>query len=299
MREERKISLRGLTFVLLATACWSTSGIFINVIKDSSGISPVALAFWRDSTAFLCLLMGLSIFRRDLLIVDRRDLPYLVAMGGISIGLFHVLYNTAVTTIGVSVSTVIQANSPIFVTAIAWLLWKEPLTPRKIVAILMAVLGTVLISSLYDLSRYEITFFGLLVALSTAVTYGSFSIFGKKLGGKYNSWTILTYVFGFAALLLLPFQTGSRLSISISPRMLGGFTALILLATISGFGLYTAGLQRLEAGIASIIANTEVPLAAIFSYMILGERLDVYQILGAALIVGGVILLSLPVESKK
>jgi drug/metabolite transporter (DMT)-like permease len=33
--------------------------------------------------------------------------------------------------------------------------------------------------------------------------------------------------------------------------------------------------------------------------MILGERLDVYQILGAALIVGGVILLSLPVESKK
>jgi drug/metabolite transporter (DMT)-like permease len=46
--------------------------------------------------------------------------------------------------------------------------------------------------------------------------------------------------------------------------------------------------------VAAIVATTEVPFAAVVSYLALGERLDAWQVLGAVLVIGGVILLSWP-----
>lgn len=283
-----------LLLVVLATACWSTSGLFIKLTVRESGISPWGLAFWRDFGTSTCLFIGLVLFRPNLLRVRRRDLPWLAAMGAISIGLFHTAWNTAVLINGVSVATVLQANAPIFVTVIAWLLWREPLTRRKIGAVGLAFLGTILISRLDGLGGIQITFVGLVIGLAAAITYGSFSLFGKKLTGDYSSWTILVYVFGFGALALLPFQLWLATPWAASPLVLGYFVGLVWFTTLTGFVLYTTALRCLQASVAAIVATTEVPFAALVSYVALGERLDGGQVLGAILVVGGVILLSWP-----
>jgi drug/metabolite transporter (DMT)-like permease len=295
MDEALKSKLLGLSLVVAATACWSTSGIFINWVVDGSGISPVGLAFWRDITTFTFLLLGLAVFKREMLRIKRADIPWIAAMGAISIGFFHVLWNTAVLVNGVSVATVIQCNAPIFVTIMAWVLWREPLSPLKILAILVAGVGIILIARLDNLAQSDITIYGLVIALLSAIAYGSFSLFGKKLSASYSSWTILLYVFGFASLALLPFQlVGRSAPWPVPTKTLLSFLALVLFTTISGFGLYTTGLRRLQASIASITSNTEVPFAAVLSYFMLGERLDLLQVIGAILVVGGVVLVSLP-----
>lgn len=292
----------GLLLVVLATVCWSTSGLFISLIMRGSGISAWGLAFWRDLGTFTCLLVGTVLLgagaspagRGARLRVNRRDLPWLAAMGAISIGLFHVMWNTAVLVNGVSVSTVIQANAPIFVTVMAWLLWREPLTRRKFGAIALAFIGTLLISRLDGLGTRQITLFGLLIGLAAAFAYGGFSLFGKKLSGNYSPATILIYAFGFGTLTLLPFQIGTALPWPIPLPVLGYYAGLVLLTTVGGFVLYTTGLRRLQASVAAIVATTEVPFAALVSYVALGERLDGWQLLGAALVIVGVILLSWP-----
>lgn len=287
-------TLIGLALVVLATACWATSGIFINWVISGSGISAVGLAFLRDLSTFLLLVIGLGLFRPALLKVKRQDLPWLAAMGALSIGAFHALWNTNVMLNGASVATVIQCNAPIFVTLMAWMIWREPLTSRKIIAIGMALVGTVLIARLDKLSGMQITLLGLTVGLFSAITYGTFSLFGKKLSGSYNSWTILIYTFGFGTLTLVPFQIGRSIPWPLDAPVIGNFTALILLPTILGFGLYTMGLSRLQASIASITATTEVPFASFLAYFALGERLDFWQIAGALFVIAGVILVSLP-----
>lgn len=288
-----KPSFTGLALVVLATACWSTSGILINWVVSGSGISAVGLAFWRDFTTFSVLLVGFGLFRPRLLKVKRRDLPWLAAMGAISIGSFHVLWNTNVLLNGASIATVIQCNAPIFVTLIAWLVWREPLNSRKIIAIGMSVVGTVLIARLDRLSGMQITLLGLTVGLLSAITYGTFSLFGKKLSGSYNSWTILVYTFGFGTLALVPLQFGRVIPWPLGLPVFANFIALILLPTILGFGLYTLGLSRLQASVASITATTEVPFASFLAYFALGERLDFWQIIGALFVITGVVLVSL------
>lgn len=289
----------GLFLVIVATAFWSTSGIFISLVIKGSGVSPAILAFWRDLGTFCSLFIGIFVFRRDLLRIKHRDLLWLAIMGAVSVGLFHVLWNTAVILNGASVSTIVQANAPVFVTVMAWLVWREPLTGRKIGAIALASLGTLLLSSLESLGNVVITPLGLTVALGAAITYGTFTLIGKKLSSDYSSWTILIYVFGFATLALLPFQVRSPLPWPISPGVLASYAALVLITTVAGFGLYTLGLRRLQASVASITANTEVPFAAILAYIVLGERLDIWQVAGGVLIIAAVVLISLPSNGRR
>lgn len=285
---------QGVMMVILATTFWGTSGIFISLTNRNWDISAVSLAFWRDITTFSTLLIGIAIVRPALLRVKRRDVPWLLAMGAISIGFFHVLWNTSVLLIGASVSTVIQSNAPIFVTLMAWIIFKESLTLNKIIAIVLAVAGTVLISGILGMSTIKIPQLGLVACVASGIFYGAFSLFGKKLSGDYNSWTILLYIFGFASLTLLPFHLLSPSSFPYQFPALAYFAGLILIATISGFALYTTALTHLQASIAAITATSEIVFAAVYAYFILAERMDIWQLLGAALVISGVVLVSLP-----
>lgn len=290
--------LSGISIVITATLCWATSGIFINLIIRESGISAVGLAFWRDLTTAILLLIGILIFKPQLLIVKKNDLPWLIGMGAISIGVFHIFWNKAVVMLGASLATVVQCNAPIFVTIMAWFLFGEKITTRKIIAIILAAVGTILVSGIRGVGEWKIEPVGLLIALGSAVTYGSLSLFGKKLSGKYNAWTIMFYIFTFGTLTLFAVQLGSPDPWPESQNFLPLFIGFVLLSTIVGFGLYTSALKYLPASVASITATSEIFFAAILAYIFLKERMDLWQILGSVLIIAGVILVSMAKENK-
>jgi drug/metabolite transporter (DMT)-like permease len=200
---------------------------------------------------------------------------------------------------GAAVATILQYNAPILVSIVAFFLWREPLTGRKIAAIVMAFAGTLLAAGIDWSAGMELTSQGFVAGLGTAVAFGAISLFGKKLSGDYHTWTILFYTFFFAALALLPLQIGRPLPQTISMSALFAFIGLLAVSTIGGYAIYTVGLQRLPASIAVIIATMEVPFSALFAYALLGQQVNVVQGVGGMLVVSGVILLSLPLRKVK
>jgi drug/metabolite transporter, DME family len=283
--------LVGSLGVILAAAAWGTSGIFVKLVAAEVEVSALALAFWRDITTFTVLLTGLGLFRRSWLRIRRSDLRWMVGLGA-SLGIFHVFWNLAVFLNGAAVATVQQAAMPAIVAIVAWFLWRESLTWSKIVAILLTFLGTVLVSGLDVLGQAELSAGGLLVGLGVPITYASWTLFGKKARETYNPLTTLTYAFGFGALVLLPFQAFTPQPWPVSGMAVTWFAALILVSTILSFASYTFALGRLPASVASILAMSEIAFVAVYAYFLLGERLTSSQILGAALVIGGVLLLS-------
>ena len=259
-----------------------------------SGISALGLAFWRVFVAFLILAIVIGVFRPRALRVHRRDLPWLAGMG-LAVGTFQVLWILAILTNGASVSTVIQCNTPIIVTLLAWVFWREPLTWRKWTAIALAGIGTVLVSGVSGAGNIRLTPVGLLVSLGSALTYAGITLFAKKLSGDYNPFVILMYSFGFAALALSPSRWPAA-PIQVTGAAVAAFTGLVLFTTIAGYGAYTLALRHLQASVASILAMSEVLFAAFFGYVLLGERMNGWQILGAAVIIGAVVLLTAPVS---
>jgi len=281
----------GYLTVLLATACWGTSGIFVKLILTSDDISALALAFWRDLVTFAILLTGLALLRPSWLRVRRRDLLWLAAMGG-SLGIFHVFWNLGVMLNGAPVATVQQAAMPAIVAVAAWFVWREPLTWRKIVAIILTFVGTVFVSGLDALGQADLNLVGFAVGLGIPFTYAGWNLFGKKVRGEYAPPTALAYAFGFGALVLLPFQFATPQPWSVSSSALLWFGGWLGVATIGGFFLYTFALGRLQASVASILAMAEIPIVAFYAYFLWGELMTPEQILGSVLVIIGVLLLS-------
>jgi drug/metabolite transporter (DMT)-like permease len=280
----------GYVAVLLASACWATSGIFVKYIADGSHISPLALAFWRDLFTFIVLLTGVRLLQPARLRVHRRDLGWLFALGA-SIGVFHVFWNLGIVLNGAAVTTVQQAAMPAIVAVVAYMLWQEPLTWRKIMAILLTFTGTVLVSGLGDLNQAELTLTGVVVGFGLPISYASWSLFGKKIRRHYDAITVLTYAFGAGALVLLPFLFFTRQPWPMLTTTGVWFAALIGISTITAFASYTFALGRLPASVASILAMVEIAFVVVFAYFLLGESLAVGQIIGTTMVVGGVILL--------
>jgi drug/metabolite transporter, DME family len=286
-----RIDLRGSLAALLAAACWGTSGIFVKLVSAEVEVSALALAFWRDITTFAILFATLGLLRPDWLRVRRQDLRWLIALG-CSLGVFHVLWNLAVFVNGAAVATVQQAAMPAIVAVAAWVLWREPLTWNKIVAILLAFAGTALVSGLDVLGRARLSWAGLLIGLGVPLMYAAWNLFGKKVRERYNLFTTLTYAFAFGTLVLLPLQFFTPQPWPVPPRAWFWFAGLILMATLAGFSIYTYALGRLQASVATILAMSEIAFVAVYAYLLLGERLGSSQILGSGLVVGGVLLLS-------
>lgn len=286
MRERRA----ALVFVVAAAAGWATSGLWVRQIVAHGAVSSVDLAFWRDALTFLILLTALGLSRPHLLRVQRRDGPALAAMGVFGIGLFHVLWNLSVLTNGIALATVLAYLATILVPLGAWLFWREPAGPRLWLAAGLAVVGIGLMAGLGRNGSVALTPRGVLVGIMAACGYASFSIFGKRVTGRYNPWAVLTYAFGFATLVLFFWQMARGGAVPLPPAAWPPFLALIFVSTIGAFGLYTMGLRRLRAGVAAIAATSELLFAPLIAFTLAGERPDIAQLPGALLIAVGVVL---------
>ncbi|MGC9335443.1 MAG: DMT family transporter, partial [Anaerolineae bacterium] len=186
-----------------------------------------------------------------------------------------------------------QAAMPAIVAIVAWMLWRESLSWPKVVAIVLTFVGTILVSGLEVLGQARLSIGGFFVGLGIPVTYASWTLFGKKVRETYNPLTTLTYAFGIGALVLLPFQAFTPQPWPVPVMALVWFAALIVLSTILSFVAYTFALGRLPASVASILAMSEIAFVAVYAYFLLGERLTPSQVLGAVLVIAGVLLLSI------
>ncbi len=282
--------LIGYLAVLVAAASWGTSGIFVKFISESSEITAIALAFWRDITSFTVLVTGGLLFNPKKLRVRRADLPWLGGMG-VSLGIFHVFWNLGVMLNGAAVTTVQQAAMPAIVVIVAWFIWQESLTWRKIWAIILTFVGTVLVSGMIEMNGTNLTSGGLLVGFGVPISYAGWSLFGKKVRADYDVMVVLTYAFLFAWITLLPVQLFTTQPFPVPPVTYLYFAGLIMIATMGGFVNYTFGLGRLPASVASILAMSEIAFVAVYAYVLLSERMSLTQIIGSVLVIGGVMVL--------
>ena len=258
-----------------------------------SPLSPVGLAFWRDLMTSLVLLLGILIFKPKLLKIKWKDLPWLVGMGVISIGSMHFFWNKAVVLLGASMATVLQYNAPILVTILARFLYNESLTSRKLAAIFLAAVGTLMVASLLTKNSLSIQPYGLMIAILSSISFASLSLFGKKLSQDYSPWSILFYIFAFGTVTLFLYQSGSPDSWPLESGIITWVLVLVFISTILGFGAYTQALTFLPASIASITTTSEIIFASILAYLFLGETLGPWQIIGAIFIISGVVLVAI------
>lgn len=250
---------------------------------------PLTVVTWRALLAAGLLLFVLAIFRRDLLAVRWRDLPFFAAYAFLAVTLNFLAYFSAVKYTSIAVAVILLYTYPAFVTLLSAVFLSERLTARKGWALLLTFAGAVLVIQAYQPAALRLNLRGILWGLAAGFTAALYSIFGKKALGRYNPFTVVLYAFGlggiFLALLRGPTELAGLRYPGIVWLLLLGLAAI---PTLGGYTCYTAGLRRLEASRASILATWEVVAAAALGYLLFGEALDAAQAAGALLVVTGI-----------
>ncbi len=288
IRNQQSPSFKGYLFVALAASLWGSLGIFFRILHDNFGLSALSVAFLRASIAAVVLLVAIAITGRELLRIPLRAIAFFVAFGFCGVAAFYLFYTQAVIETNVTTAVVLLYTAPAFVSLIAWRAWKEPLTTRKLFAIALAFIGCALIARAYDVASLRLNALGLAFGLGAGFTYALYTVFSKFALAQYSSLTTLAYALSFGALFLAPLQSFDAFSPLVEkPQSLIFLIALVLGPTLGAYMLYNAGLQRVPASNASLIATLEPVVASALAFLFLAERLEWLQIVGGLLVGAG------------
>ena len=289
----------GPALILLAGCFWGSMGIFVRRLTDY-GFSSIQIVAIRVTLAALVFCILLFIKDPSGFRISVKDIPLFLGLGFGSILFFTVCYFTAITMMPLSTAAILLYTSPIWIMLMSVLFFREKLTGRKLLALVLAFAGCVLVSGI---SGEGMTLPGLLVGLGSGIGYGLYSILGTVALRRYSPYTVTTYTFVFAALgswlICRPAEMLAKFAAAPNLPGLVFFCVLTALVTaVIPFLAYTLGLQTVEASRAGILATVEPLVATLIGVAVFSEPLTLLSGLGMLLILAAVVLLNGKTESE-
>ena len=272
---------------ILTGICFGSIGIFIRFFSEA-GFNSMAVLSTRNVISALILFLFLLVYDRDLLKCRVRDLPILLGGGFIGMTLTNVFFNVAVLNLSLGFAGVLIGLSPVYVVFIAAFLFKEKITRRKLLGMILAVIGVIMVSGVID-SGITFTAAGLAAGLLSGLFYGMTSIFTKiAIGRGYKGLTITFYAILITALTTAPFTNWGVVAAYTAASPLSHSLLMIAHAVIGAalpYLLLSVSLKHIEAGKASILTSSEPVSAMLFGFFVYHEPMTVISIAGMAIAV--------------
>lgn len=292
-----KNRLQGAILVILASMCWGTTGTLHAFAPE--GAPPLTVGAVRIVVSGV-MLLGWCLFQPERLSFFKKlDLMALaIAVAGIMS--FQFAFFTALKLTGVSVGTMLAIGlSPVFAGAIGALAEREPLSGRWILSTAVAVLGCSLLVMGGQWKEEAIHLGGAALACAAALFYALMGLGLKRQGAVVTPTQATAATTGTAILVGLPVLLLLDSSWIFSCR--GAFIALSLGFLTMAFPmcLFTIGLRKIFLRDAYTLSLAEPLTACVLSALLLGERLSAVSMAGAALIMGGILLLPVAEGDKE
>ena len=283
------MDMNGKLKILTSMAIFGTVGIFVRFIPMASA----AIAFCRGVLGCVFLLILMAITGKKPSLADIKRNGWILAISGAAIGINWILLFEAYRYTTVAIATICYYLAPAFVTLGSPLVG-EKLSGKKLGCIGVAMLGMVFVSGVLQGDQHS-SLLGVLLGLGAAVFYASVILMNKKLSpiGAYDK-TLCQL--GAASLVVAPYI------LIVGGIDFGGMTAFswVMLSILGivhtgiAYALYFGGIKDVNAQTAAILSYLDPVLSILLSALILRERLDVFSVIGAVLILGSALYSELP-----
>ncbi|MDY4893244.1 MAG: DMT family transporter [Agathobacter sp.] len=264
---------------ILSLLIFGTNGIFVSHISLASN-QIVLMRTLIGGILLTCLVLFLGGFDIDHL--RRERIPLL--LGGAALGLNWVALFEAYRLLNVSLATLIYYVGPIIVLLFSPILFREKLTGRKLVSVIIVGIGLICISG--SVVVIGMNSLGLLCAAFSALFYAALIVFNKQI--SYTSGMQTAAIELDVAFFVVLVYT---LCTSGLPHLTGNDLPYIVVIGFINTGLayllYFSGLQKLSGQSVALISYIDPVSALLFSAILLHEVMAPVQVAGAALIIGG------------
>ena len=290
----------GYVFALLAAVLFGLNGTVTKVITDD-GVSPTQLTLFRVLGTAVLAGIVLLVRDRSSFRVSGRQLVTLAILGVAGVALLQASYAAALHLLPVGIALLIQYTAVVMVALVAFVFLGEKVRARLWIAIGLVLAGLALVAQVWIGTLNTL---GVIFGLIAAVTLTIYFLVGERQVSSTPPLVVAFWTMTFASAFWAIFGGWWTLNPDVLTRAvsLGGNLATVhlplwallawnvLLGTFAPFVLSFNALKRLSATAAGVIAASEVIFAFLFAWAWLGEGLAVVQMLGALVVLIGVVL---------
>ena len=270
--------------IVISMLIYGSLGLFVTQLA----IPTAEIVFVRAALGCLALFLVLTASGKNKEKVPVGSFIVLLLLGAL-IGINWLLLFDAYKYTYVSTATLIYYIQPIFVILLSALFLKEKLTSRKIVGVVFAIVGMILINGIKlggsDPKR------GFILSLWAAILYAVIVFINKadKKLAKIDG-LVLTDIQMFGAALVMAFYTFSNYHGEFAHLDKKSIIILIILGVVHtalAYYLYFSSIKHVDGQSLAVLGYIDPASALLFSALFLHEKLTIMQWIGAVLILGG------------
>jgi drug/metabolite transporter (DMT)-like permease len=227
-------------------------------------------------------------WRRGVLRVERRDVPFLVLCALLGNVLNQELFIHGLARTTATHAVVIGATIPVFTALTVIVLGREPVRLRRLLGIAVAFGGVAALVGAEDLSLSSRHFAGSVMILVNALSYGIYLAIVRPLADRYDPIALLAFMFLAGIPMVAPIGIHA-LAVEAHPFTSTDYAFLAFLVAVPTVGAYSfvqIGLQRAESSLVAVYIYLQPVVAATGAVLILDEQV------GARLVICGVVVLA-------
>lgn len=281
--------------VLAAGCLWGTNGMFSSWLRGM-GAESATIAFLRLFTGALMLIPIMLVIGRgsSLFKIDRKGLIAAFALGVFSQGLFNFAYAEAIAHVGVATSSVLAYTAPIFVCIMARIFFKENITPIKVLALAINVVGCALTVTGGDFTAIRFSVYGAFMAVAAGFLYGLMTIISATTGA-YHPLSIMFYSFVIGAITMMCIgNPWGNIIEAGSPILFFTAAGYGLFATVGAYFIFMQGLKYdLEASKVPVVSSVETIVAALSGVFLFSETIGGMKLVGIGLVLVSIVIMNM------
>ncbi len=290
----------GVIAGLLAALIFGANGSLIKVVIEAGLTPPQVTQFRTLGTAILAGLILLATDRAAFRLSGKR-IGSLALLGVAGIAMLQWSYAMAIERLPVGIALLFEYLAVLIVALFALIVFKEPVRNRIWVAIGCVLVGLAVVAKVWDSSLDP---FGVLMAVIAAITLAYYLLSGERLASATSPMTVAFWTSAFAAAFWAMlsgwwtidptlFTSAVSLDGALEHIVLPMWIPLLFVVVVGTFVpmvLSFFALVRLRATPAGILASSEVIFAFVVAWLWLSEALDTVQVIGAAIVLVGIVL---------
>lgn len=287
--------------LVLTTLFWS--GNFVISRGMHAEIPPFSLAFWRWVTAFVILLLfaGKYFWRERQQV--KQHYRYIGVQGLVGVAGFNTFVYVAMQTTTAINAVLVNSCIPVLIAVCSWLFYREMMSPRQCLGVLVSLAGVLLIISRGELSHLLAVQFnrGDLLVLVAALLWAIYSANLKRYPQGLHPFAYQTGIVLFGTLVLLPLyllELGSGRAMQVTGATIGTILYVAVFASVLAFIFWNRAVRTVGANKAGPFIHLMPVFSTILAVIFLGETIEPFHLQGIVLIFVGITMTTFRVAAR-
>lgn len=305
---------KGYAMVLVAALMWGSIGIFVNALTGL-GLSSVSIAALRLLVGAVILvpvlmLMGVrgqhmpdgepsgpwALFR-----ATPRSLFFCALVGVVGLASANLLYYLSMGEIGMSTASVLLYTMPVFGVVLGRVLYGEPVSANKVLAVALNITGCVLAVTSGDIGGMAFSALGVAAGVVAGFMGALLAVFSKVATERMHPLAVTFYGFVFGGVFMAAIGfPWSDVAAAMSLELAGILFAFGLVPTALAYIFYMSGLSMgLEASKVPVVASFETVATVMVGILLYGEASGAIKIVGICLVLLSIFVMNMDFGSVR